>query len=121
MRGGARLLVTGRFDLDERFRSTPRHREVGLDYPPRLLDVREHAVALPGGESTSSIGRSCPWERASRGSRSTIPICPTPLERATLYVLTAESGEPREVRVRDRASGAELTVPLAPGAPRRCS
>jgi hypothetical protein len=35
VRGGATLLVTGRFDADEHFRPTGRPRAIGLDYVPR--------------------------------------------------------------------------------------
>ena len=48
-RGGATLLVTGRFDADEHFRSTDRPRAIGLDYQPGILATRENPVRWPGG------------------------------------------------------------------------
>lgn len=44
-----------------------------------------------------------------------ILICPTVLERGTLYVLASESATRRQVAWRDAASGAEVEVSLAPG------
>lgn len=49
VRGGATLLLTGRFDLDEHFRPTDRHRTAGLDYEPRILAARENPLRWPGG------------------------------------------------------------------------
>jgi hypothetical protein len=50
VRGGATLLVTGPFHLDEHFRPTDRPHALGLDYEPGILDVRSHAVQWPGGQ-----------------------------------------------------------------------
>lgn len=44
-----------------------------------------------------------------------ILICPTRLEKATLYVLTSESGTPATVAFRDQLSGKELKTTLEPG------
>jgi hypothetical protein len=44
-----------------------------------------------------------------------ILICPTALEKATLYVLASESSVPRDVAFRDTASGKQLRVRLDPG------
>ena len=44
-----------------------------------------------------------------------ILICPFPLETGTLYAFTSESASPREVTLRDAASGAEVRVSLDPG------
>ena len=49
VRGGATLLVTGRFDADEHFRPTGRPRAIGLDYEPGILATRENPVRWPGG------------------------------------------------------------------------
>jgi hypothetical protein len=53
VRGGATLLVTGRFDLDEHFRPTDRHHAAGLDYVPRILPTRENLVRWPGGTASA--------------------------------------------------------------------
>jgi hypothetical protein len=55
VRGGAKLLITGRFDLDEHFRPTGRHTESGIDYEGRILATRENRVSWPGGEGTFSF------------------------------------------------------------------
>lgn len=55
VRGGAKLLVTGRFDLDEHFRPTDRHREVGIDYQGQILETRENFVQWPAGEGWFSF------------------------------------------------------------------
>lgn len=52
---GATLLVTGRFDLDEHFRETGRHRALGFDYEPALLSERSQAVSWPGGRGRASF------------------------------------------------------------------
>ncbi len=44
-----------------------------------------------------------------------ILICPTRLERGTLYVVTSESSQARQVSFKDRASGKEHTLELQPG------
>ncbi len=44
-----------------------------------------------------------------------ILICPFPLETGTLYAFTSESSRTREISLRDGASGAELSLDLAPG------
>jgi hypothetical protein len=44
-----------------------------------------------------------------------ILICPTPLEKGTLYVLTSESSVPREAAFRDARSGRDVRVELPPG------
>jgi hypothetical protein len=44
-----------------------------------------------------------------------ILISPTVLPEATLYVLTSESSETVPVQFRDRRSGAEFRITLAPG------
>lgn len=49
VRSGAKLLITGRFDLDEHFRPAARHTEVGIDYDGRILDTRENQLIWPGG------------------------------------------------------------------------
>ena len=49
VRGGATLLVTGRFDADEHFRPTDRQRAIGLDYEPGILATRDNPVRWPGG------------------------------------------------------------------------
>jgi hypothetical protein len=49
VRGGATLLVTGRFDLDPHFRPTARAAAVGIDATGTLLAAREHQVTWPGG------------------------------------------------------------------------
>lgn len=50
VRGGATLLVTGPFHLDEHFRPTERPHAIGLDYEPGILDTRSQAVRWPGGQ-----------------------------------------------------------------------
>lgn len=55
VRGGATLLVTGRFDLDQHFRPTGRQAAAGLDYQGRLLANREQRVSWPGGEAWFSF------------------------------------------------------------------
>jgi hypothetical protein len=52
---GATLLITGRFDLDEHFRPTDRHREVGIDYEGQILETRENFVQWPAGEGWFSF------------------------------------------------------------------
>lgn len=55
VRGGAKLLVTGRFDLDEHFRPTGRHAAAGIDYEGRILTTRENKVTWPAGEGWLSF------------------------------------------------------------------
>jgi len=169
VRAGATLLVTGRFDLDEHFHPTERHRAAGLDYEPRILSTRENPVRWPGGagRATFSGNKTTFLERAGLPAGATfarravgqgqvlfftlplelnddlkllgdvyrwalhearvtpvyrtgledpgILICPTPLESSTLYVLTSESSQRRDVVFQDVASGKELRVGLDPG------
>jgi hypothetical protein len=169
VRGGATLLVTGRFDADEHFHATDRHRAVGLAYEPAILTTRENAVAWPGGHGRAVFGGdkctyieqavlpggqtfarrplgkgqilffSLPLElnddlallgavyRFALAETHVAPlfrtslddtgvlICPTPLERATLYVLMSESSSRHEVEFTDVASGKQLSVNLPPG------
>jgi hypothetical protein len=44
-----------------------------------------------------------------------ILICPTQLPDATLYVLTSESASPARVTFRDKKSGVDFNVTIAPG------
>ena len=55
VRGGAKLVVTGRFDLDEHFRPTGRHAAIGIDYEGRILATRENRMSWPGGEGSFSF------------------------------------------------------------------
>jgi hypothetical protein len=48
---GATLLVSGRFDEDAHFHATGRQSQVGLDYRPGSLTIRENIVKWPGGEA----------------------------------------------------------------------
>jgi hypothetical protein len=166
---GATLLVTGRFDQDEYFRPTGRHRAAGLDYTPAILPTRENLVRWPGGAGWASFSgnKTTYLEQATLASGATfasrpvgrgqvlfftlplelnddlkllgdvyrwalqearvtplyrtsvddpgILICPTALEKATLYVLASESSVPRDVAFRDTASGKQLRVRLDPG------
>ncbi len=50
VRDGATLLISGRIDLDEHYRSHSRAEELGLPYRPGLLDAREHMLSLAGHE-----------------------------------------------------------------------
>ncbi len=60
VRAGAVLLVSGRFDADEHFHATERHKEVGLDYTPGLLTTREVLVDFPSGRALLSYpGEKC--------------------------------------------------------------
>jgi Cellulase (glycosyl hydrolase family 5) len=169
VRGGSTLLVTGRFDLDEHFQPTDRHRSLGLEYGPGILHTRENPVGWPGGGGLAtfsgnkttyldqallegggsfarrvvgkgqvlfvalpielnddlgligSIYRSALAEARVAPLYSTsledpgILICPTPLQDATLYVLTSESSVRRDVRFRDLRSGKDLSTVLEPG------
>jgi hypothetical protein len=54
-RAGATLLVTGRFDLDEHFRPTDRHRAAGLEYAAAILPTRENEVRWPGGAGRATF------------------------------------------------------------------
>jgi hypothetical protein len=47
---GATLLVSGRFDEDPHFHATGRQSQIGLDYQPRPLTIRENIVKWPDGE-----------------------------------------------------------------------
>lgn len=51
VRGGSVLLVSGRFDADEHFHATDRHKEAGLSYDPGLLATRDAIVEWPGGRA----------------------------------------------------------------------
>jgi hypothetical protein len=55
VRGGARLLVSGRFDLDEHFRPTGRQAEIGIEYEGQILATRENHLDWPGGEGWLSF------------------------------------------------------------------
>jgi hypothetical protein len=48
---GATLLVSGRFDEDAHFHATGRQSQIGLDYQPGPLLIRENIVKWPGGEA----------------------------------------------------------------------
>lgn len=51
VKAGATLLVSGRFDLDAHFHPTGRQTEIGLNYEPGLLTIRENLLKWPGGEA----------------------------------------------------------------------
>jgi len=51
VKAGATLLVTGRFDQDAHFRLTGRQKDVGLDYEPGLLSLRDTLLKWAGGEA----------------------------------------------------------------------
>lgn len=55
VRAGATLLLTGRFDQDEHFRPTDRHKAAGLDYEPRILATRDNPVRWPGGSGQATF------------------------------------------------------------------
>jgi len=55
VREGATLLVTGAFDNDEHFHSTPRAGPLGLDLQSGLLDTRENLLTWPGGGALLSF------------------------------------------------------------------
>ena len=56
VKAGATLLVTGRFDEDAHFHPTGRQTEVGLEYQPGLLTIRENILKWPEGEARLSYG-----------------------------------------------------------------
>jgi hypothetical protein len=53
---GATLLVSGRFDGDAHFHPTGRQKEVGLDYDPGPLTIRENLLKWPEGEARLTFG-----------------------------------------------------------------
>ena len=169
VRAGATLLVTGRFDADEHFHATDRHRAVGLAYEPAVLATRENAVAWPGGYGRAVFGgdkctyldqallpggqtfarrmlgkgqilffslplelnddlallgavyrfalaeaRVAPLFRTALDDTGVL-ICPTPLEKATLYVLMSESSSHNKVAFTDVASGKAIALDLPSG------
>jgi hypothetical protein len=56
VRGGATLLLSGRFDNDAHFHSTARQQQIGLNYEPALLTLRENILRWPGGSARLSYG-----------------------------------------------------------------
>jgi hypothetical protein len=54
--GGATLLVSGLFDQDAHFHPTGRQKEIGLDYSPGLLTIRENVLKWPEGEARLTYG-----------------------------------------------------------------
>lgn len=53
---GATLLVTGPFDGDAHFHPTGRQAAIGLEFATVPLDIREHLVHWPGGETRLDFG-----------------------------------------------------------------
>ena len=51
VKGGATLLISGRFDEDAHFHTTGRQNEVGLNYDSGLLTARENILTWPEGEA----------------------------------------------------------------------
>jgi hypothetical protein len=51
VKGGAILLVSGRFDQDAHFHTTARQMEIGLNYESGPLTIRENLLKWPGGEA----------------------------------------------------------------------
>lgn len=81
-------------------------------------------LPLEMGDDTGLLGRVYRWALRESGVTPlftagdldpAVLVCPTPMEDATLYVLTSESAASREARFRDAASGVELAVTLPPG------
>ncbi len=56
VRGGATLVISGRFDNDAHFHPTARAQQVGLNYEPGLLTLRESVLRWPAGEARLSYG-----------------------------------------------------------------
>ncbi|MGA2185798.1 MAG: beta-galactosidase [Bryobacteraceae bacterium] len=89
---GATLLVSGRFDEDAHFHATGRQSQVGLDYRPGPLTIRENVVKWPAGEArltysgdaTTNLDRAflpegTTWAEKSIG-KGRILFAPLPLE-----------------------------------------
>ncbi|MGA3028967.1 MAG: alpha-amylase family protein, partial [Bryobacteraceae bacterium] len=89
---GATLLVSGRFDEDAHFHATGRQSQVGLDYWPGPLTIRENIVKWPGGEArltysgdkTTNLDRAflpegATWAEKAVG-KGRILFAPLPLE-----------------------------------------
>lgn len=56
VRGGATLLVSGRFDLDPHFHPTGRQRAAGINYAPAILAGRMARIEWPRGRAWLSYG-----------------------------------------------------------------
>ncbi len=73
VRRGATLLISGRIDADEHFLPTGRAGALGLDYEPKLLDVRHYSIQWPGGHArlTYSGDKTTYLDRGSLASGAT--------------------------------------------------
>ncbi len=69
VRGGATLLVTGRFDDNPHFHSTGRQQKAGIDYRPGLLASRDVLLTLPG----ESVWLSYPGDETTYLERGFLP------------------------------------------------
>jgi hypothetical protein len=89
---GATLLVSGRFDEDPHFHATGRQSQIGLDYQPGPLTIRENIVKWPGdearltysGDKTTYLDRAflpsgATWTEKPLG-KGRILFAPLPLE-----------------------------------------
>jgi hypothetical protein len=99
VRDGATLLLTGRFDLDEHFLPTGRHRRVGLDYEAALLDTREHRLEWPGGSDrvTFSGDKTTYLERAAPADGTSFVAQPLGAGEILFFPLPLELADDLEV------------------------
>ena len=99
VRGGARLLLTGRFDLDEHFRPTGRHQAIGVDYVGKILATRENHVSWPGGEGWFSFSgdKTTYLEQAVLASGETFARLPMGAGEILFFTLPLELGEDVEL------------------------
>lgn len=92
VRGGATLLISGRFDQDPHFHSTGRQQQIGIAYRPGPLTLRENLLRWPkgstrltyGGEKTTYLDRAvladdASWTETALG-KGRILFCLLPLE-----------------------------------------
>ena len=90
--GGATLLVSGPFGEDAHFHPTGRQKEIGLDYEPGPLTIRENLLKWPdgeaqliyGGDKTTILNRAVlpdggAWAEKTLG-KGRILFAPLPLE-----------------------------------------
>lgn len=95
-----------------------------LDFPLGKGRILYFAVPLEFADQLDEVGRIYKFAMKRAGVTAAyetscedagILICPTQLPDAILYVLTSESEGTAPVAFRDRMSGADLRVSLAPG------
>jgi hypothetical protein len=95
-----------------------------LEIPLGAGRILYFALPLELADQLDEIGRIYKYAMKRAGVRAAyetscedpgLLICPTRLPDATLYVLTSESESDAPVAFRDKMSGAEFRVNLAPG------